>query len=279
MQDYEIVEYQETAAAIAILREKHSGPFDVGTKDGMALAKDARAEVRGYRTAVERMRVELKAPLLEKGKAIDAEAKRITAELIEIEEPINRAIKAEEDRKEHERQEKARAEAARVAELRSRVDAIRHGLNEVTGKSAEAIRVAMQWAETYQPDPGEFMEFLPDAIAARNEVREILKKMLADRERAEAEREELERLRAQVTDLLSGKVQPAVVAPTPTAVAPTTPANGAKASNGRGKKAAPTPLEKLVADVRAGNCRFEDAIGMAYKLGYDDGVAAHSAGK
>ena len=95
MQDYKIVEYKETAAAIAILREKHSGPFEVSTKDGMALAKEARAEVRGYRTAVERMRVELKAPLLEKGKVIDAEAKRITAELIEIEEPINRAIKDE----------------------------------------------------------------------------------------------------------------------------------------------------------------------------------------
>lgn len=272
MGEYEIVEYQETAAAIAILREKHAGPFEVETRDGMAMAKNARSEIRGYRTAVERMRVELKTPLLEKGRMIDAEAKRITAELVAIEEPIHRAIKTEEDRKERERQEKASAEAARVAEIRIRIGAIRQQMTEAMGKGTEAIREAMDWTNNYQPDPAVFMEFLPDAIAERNEVREILKTMLADRERADVEREELERLRAQVAAL-----PPA--APTPPAAAPTTPANGAKAGNGRGRKAAMTPLQKLTAEVHAGNCRFEDALEMAYKLGYDDGVAAGKAGK
>ena len=55
---YEITEYQQTAAAIAILREKHAGPFDTTTKDGMNTAKEARAEVRGYRVSVEKLRTE-----------------------------------------------------------------------------------------------------------------------------------------------------------------------------------------------------------------------------
>lgn len=269
--NYEIIEYQQTAAALALLREKHAGPFDATTKEGMALAKEARAEVRGYRVSVEKLRAELKAPLLERGKQIDAEAKRITAELNEIEEPIDQAIKAEEKRKEEEKAAKARAEAERVASLRNKVEAIHQRITAVAGQDAATLRAALDWANAYQPDPGEFNEYLPDALAARNEVRAILETMLNERERADAERAELERLRAQVAALPPAP-QPA---PTPELpAAPTPPANGTK-TNGRGKKApALTPMQALIAQVKAGNCRFEDAIEMAYKLGYDDGVIA-----
>lgn len=113
-------------------------------------------------------------------------------------------------------------------------------------------------------------EYLPDAIAARNEVRAIMDTMLnerraadAEQARIQAEREELALLRAAVAAL-----------PPELSAAPAPPANGAKANNRRRKKAALTPLEALIAAVRAGNSRFEDAIHSAYKLGYDDGVLA-----
>lgn len=269
--NYEITEYQQTAAAIAILREKHAGPFDARTKEGLAAAKEARAEVRGYRTLVEKLRIELKAPLLERGKLIDAEAKRITAELASIEEPIDAAIKAEETRKAREKEEKARAEAERVTSLRSKIEMIRQPLADVIGKDAATLRGALEWVNAYQPDPAEFVEFLPEAIAARAEVRAILEAMLNERTRADAEREELERLRAQVA------AQPPAPQPAPTpelSAAPAPPANGTRTS-GRGKKApALTPLQALGAAVHAGTKQIDDAIQEAYKLGYADGFAA-----
>ena len=77
---YQIVEYSSTAAALAELRSRYAAPFDVATAKGMALAKEARAEVRGYRTALETLRKEIKAPALERCRLIDDEAKRITPE-------------------------------------------------------------------------------------------------------------------------------------------------------------------------------------------------------
>ncbi len=83
--------------------------------------EEARAVVRGYRTALETLRKEIKAPALERCRLIDDEAKRITAELLKIEEPIDTAIKAEEQRKEEEKAAKARAEAEREGRSTRRI--------------------------------------------------------------------------------------------------------------------------------------------------------------
>lgn len=288
METYQIQEYNQTAAAISLLRDKYAGPFDTTTKEGMATAKVARAEVRGYRTTVEKLRVELKNPLLERGKLIDAEAKRITAELANIEEPIDAAIKAEERRKEEERAAKARAEAERVERIKANITAIRQKVTTAIGKNADAIANALDWARNYQPDPTDFSEYLPEAIAARNEVRAVLETMLNERRAADAEqarikadREELARLRATVAALPTPGSESGLeylaktLAPPPELSAAPAPPTTSTKPNGRGKRApALTPLQALIAQVKAGNCRFEDAIEMAYKLGYDDGVIA-----
>lgn len=105
-----IAEYSETAAALADLRQKYEKVvFQVATKDGMQVAVKARAELRGYRVALEKKRVEIKAPALERTRLIDAEAKRITAELSALEDPIDSLIKQEEGRKERERAEREAA--------------------------------------------------------------------------------------------------------------------------------------------------------------------------
>jgi len=201
---YQIAEYNQTVAALSILREKYGRRFDVTTTKGMNAAREARAEVRGYRTSVEKLRAELKAPLLERGKLIDADAKRITAELASIEEPIDAAIKAEERRKEEEKAAKARAEAERVARINARLLHIRRVPTSLIGRPASEIEAEIARLTAYQPDPAEFTEFLPEAIAARNEVCAVLETMLIERKRADeeqariqAEREELERLRQQ----------------------------------------------------------------------------------
>lgn len=211
----QIQEYTQTAAAIAMLRQKYGNvAFDVATTKGMDAARQARAEVKGYRVALEKLRVELKAPALERTRLIDAEAKRITAELLAIEEPIDQQIKVEEQRKEEEKAAKARAEAARLAAIAARVSAIRNRVAEVANKPAEVIRAAMEQAQTLEVAPEAFQEFMPDAIAALDETRQALQTALnarmdyeleqarikevqeAEAARLQAEREELERLQA-----------------------------------------------------------------------------------
>jgi colicin import membrane protein len=211
---YQIAEYNTTAAALEILRGKYSGPFDVTTTQGMDAARKARADVKGYRVALEKLRVELKAPALERTRLIDAEAKRITAELLVIEEPIDRAIKVEEQRREEEKAAKARAEAARLAAIAARISRIRNQVGGVANQPATVIGAALAQAQALALAPDEFQEFMPDALAALEETRNALQAALdariayeaeearlrAEREaeeaRLQAAREELDRLRA-----------------------------------------------------------------------------------
>lgn len=210
---YQIAEYNQTAAALAILREKYCGPFDVTTTKGMTIAKEARAEVKGYRVVLEKLRVELKAPALERTRLIDAEAKRITAELLAIEEPIDAVIKAEEQRKEEEKAAKARAEAARLAGIAAKISAIRNRVSAVAHQSAAIIKAELEKVQKLELSEAEFQEFLPDALEALAETRKDLEAALnahllyeaeqaritaaqeAEAARIKAEREELARLR------------------------------------------------------------------------------------
>ncbi len=266
METYQIQEYNQTAAAISLLRDKYAGPFDTTTKEGMATAKTARADVRGYRVSVEKLRTELKAPLLERGKLIDAEAKRIITELASIEEPIDAAIKAEERRKEEEKAAKARAEAARVERIKANLTTIRQKATTAIGKHANIIADALDWANNYQPDPTEFAEYLPEAIATRNEIRAVLETMLnerraadAEQARIKAEREELARLRAQVAT----QQQP------PTPPEPKRPKRGVARAQEIIEK--PDPLAELIRALKAGETTIDGAMQDAYALGYEAG--------
>jgi len=213
MAEYQIQEYTKTSAAIAILRDKHSGPFDVTTTKGMSVAKEARAEIRGYRVALEKLRVELKAPALERTRLIDAEAKRITAELLAIEEPIDQQIKAEEKRKEEEKAAKARAEAARLASINAKISVIRNQVAAVANQTSTIIKEELDKMMALELTEAEFQEFIPDAQRALTETQTALQAALqarieyeteqvrikaeqeAEQARIQAEREELEQLR------------------------------------------------------------------------------------
>ena len=122
----EIAEYNQTEAGLADLRARMQGvEYIVTTTAGMAVAKADRAEVRGLRTGLENMRKKIKAPALAHAKRIDEEAKRITAALLELEEPIDLQIKAEEQRKEIERATRELLERNRITEINRRIAELR----------------------------------------------------------------------------------------------------------------------------------------------------------
>jgi colicin import membrane protein len=200
----EIAEYSPTEAALADLRQRYGKVvFDVTTTKGMDLARKGRSEIKGYRVALEAKRVEIKAPALERCRMIDAEAKRITAELVALEDPIDALIKTEEQRKEREKAEKERIERERIESIQLRIAAISAEPGVLAGLPAAALAEAIMLAEVEEIDDS-FAEFKPQALIAQHNALAKMREMHAaavaqeaEQARLIAEREELARLRAE----------------------------------------------------------------------------------
>ena len=194
-----IVEYNATEAALAKLRETYKGAvFDVTTTKGLDQAKEARKELRSLRTALELKRKDLKAPILERGELIDNEAKRITAALKELEEPIDEQIKAEERRREAEKEERERLRRERAIKIAGKIDEIRRLPIEAVSKTSAQIAEMIEAANALVFDTG-YDEFAADAWQARDRAvaeLESLKDAKAAQE-AEAERLRVERERQE----------------------------------------------------------------------------------
>lgn len=198
-----VPEYTATAQALAELNARLKGVvYDVSTGKGMDMAKKDRAEVRTLRTDLEKERVRIKAPALERCRLIDAEAKSLTASLLELEQPIDAQIKAEEQRKEREKAAKEEAERQRIAAINSRFDAVKaFPLKAVNKTHAEIEALIEDLAAT---DEDGFDEdamkaaFIYEKRMAMAQLRTALDaRWLADKEaeKIAAERAELERLR------------------------------------------------------------------------------------
>jgi hypothetical protein len=176
-----IQEYSETESALAVLSEKYKGTlFDVTSPQGMSDAKKSRAELRGYRVALEKKRVEIKAPALKRTQEIDSEARRITAALIALEDPIDAQIKAEENKKENERLAKEKAEADRIeAEQRAAREA------EEAKMAAERAEIARRQAEIAAAEKASRDKIEAEERAARQRVEEEERKARLEREEAD----------------------------------------------------------------------------------------------
>lgn len=170
--DGKIAEYSQTAAALSDLRTRLANVvFDVTTTAGMKQAVAARAEVRGYRVSLEKLRKEIKEPALERCRLIDIEARNITEQLESLESPINAMIKAEEARREAEKQAKIEAERKRVAAIHTKIDGFRRAVSDATGlTSAEIAVIRNELAATRFEElwPVQFEEFADEAKAARD---------------------------------------------------------------------------------------------------------------
>lgn len=200
-----IEEYSKTAAALADLCQRYGKVvFDVTTTKGMDLARKGRAEIRCYRTALESKRVEIKAPALERCRLIDAEAKRIAAELVALEGPIDELIKAEEQRKANEKAEKERIERERVSAIHERIAAFGSYAAEMVGRTTSGILTAIEASDVEWPIDDSFGEFKPQAQAAKDaaiaKLRELYDAAIeqeAEQARIKAERAELAKLKTE----------------------------------------------------------------------------------
>lgn len=161
-----LVSYSRTEAGLLALKEDLAGKvYDLTTVKGNELARQDRQRCVTLRTSLEKKRLEFKRPVLDIGKMIDSEAKRITDEILKLEAPIDAAIKADEARREKIRAEKAAAEAARQQKHRDGIALIRSYAETARrpDMTAERLLKGLSALEAMVIDPAAWEEFATEA--------------------------------------------------------------------------------------------------------------------
>lgn len=174
-----VVEYSVSDAAIDKLRERYTGLTIANTAD-YERVRVGIGELRDIRVQVEKTRVELKADALAYGRKVDAEAKRITSLLLEIEEPLKLEKQKVDEEKARVKREKEEAERAKIeAELKAKREA----------EEAEAARIKAEQEAIERAER--------ERIAAEQKAE--AERLAKERAALEAERAaaEAERLKAQ----------------------------------------------------------------------------------
>lgn len=181
--------YDAARAKLAELKVLYTDvTYDLTTTKGMGLATAARADLRTTRMQVEADRTEVKRPYLEACRLIDAEAKRITADIMIMESPIDADIKTEQARKREIKAAKERAEQERLAAIeRERLAAEKEEQEQAA--QAERERLAAEQVEIDRQRA--------ELEAAQTEQERLAKEqqaeLTAERKRLADEKAELER--------------------------------------------------------------------------------------
>lgn len=182
-----IVAYSRTEQALAELRQRLEGArFDLTTTAGDKAARAARLELVTLRTDLEKRRKAFKAPALEFGRLIDAEAERIRKQIEVLEKPIDEQIRADEARREEEREAREAAERERVAKLRTRIDYMRGVAARAAGKPSAEVRAKLDMMQGLAIGE-DFGDLQAEAQQVHAEVTQQLRDMLAAVEAQEAE--------------------------------------------------------------------------------------------
>jgi len=187
----ELVKYSVTDAALETYRKEFLPLTVKGLDDveGYEKVREARLFIKGERVNVEKRRVELKEESLRYGRAVDAEAKRITDAILEVENHLIAEQKKIDDEKarikfEKEQREKLPERQARLAELDATLtEAELLTLDDVA--FAEVVNALMAKKLEQQRIEQEKKEF---ALAEEKARIEAEKKAIED-QRLEAERE------------------------------------------------------------------------------------------
>lgn len=193
----QVSEYSEVTAKLSELKSTYGTEVpDASTKDGYERAKEISKICTSIRTATENTRKEYKAPVLEFGRLIDSEAKRITSEVLEVETPFKEAYKAVDEVKKQ-----------RKLEIENRIIEIKDMIAIAIESNSKAIEVMIDDLSEYDVSNKTFGRRVDEASAL---VAQTLEKLTglhvkaiereAEEIRIEAERAELEKLRREAEE-------------------------------------------------------------------------------
>jgi len=201
----EIAEYSPVEAGLADLRSRLANvTYDLTTVKGMAVAKADRAEVRSLRTGLEAKRKAIKAPALAHCKLIDAEASRITAELLKLEEPIDQQIKRRESELEAERAARELAERTRIMAITERIAGIRQYVELAAScRTSERMQALQDKLAEYKLEG--FEEYETDAELAWKQTCAKVEELLNDKLAQEAEQARIKQEQADAAAKLAAE--------------------------------------------------------------------------
>lgn len=196
-----IAEYTQTEHGLADLRSRlHGRVYDVATTKGMTEARQSRAELRSLRVNLDKLRKQLNEDDQARITMRNGKAKEITAKIVALEDPIDSQIKQEEARKEEARIERERAEAERLRRINEEISNIERMPLDHLNATADELRAGIE--KLVADELQDFDEVhLPTAQAAKDSALTKLRDMLAAREAAEAEAEQLVAQRAELERL------------------------------------------------------------------------------
>lgn len=202
--DLVLAQYKAKEPAILALVAKHANvAFDCTTSKGMAAAKAARLELREHgRFMLQNVAKDTKAEANELKTVIDSESARLIALIRPVEDAIDQQIAAEEQRKAHEKAERERLAAERKAFHEGKIATIRGCASRARGLPSDRIRDGIAQVEAIVLGD-DCQEFLPDYEAAKTETLAAMRVLLDEteqRERAEAQRLENERVAAELAE-------------------------------------------------------------------------------
>lgn len=190
-----LVRYSVTDADIEAAKQRYAS-LEATTPQGYEAVRAAIRELVSTRTAIEKRRVQLKADALEWGRKVDGEAKRLTAMLLEIEEPLKAKKQAIDDEKERARREKEEAERRAIEEqLRLQREAEEARLKAERDAEEARLKAERERLEAEKARLAEIQQKIErqqaEAKAKAEEEARI------EREREEAARRERERVEAE----------------------------------------------------------------------------------
>jgi hypothetical protein len=181
-----IQSYGITDKTIAELKADYGKLTIAGVEDKETYntANSAISRIRGIRTSIESKRKEIKEPFLRAGQAIDAEAKRLTAEILPIEEHLKSQVKAIDEE----------AERRRKAEEIRRVQLLTSSGFTLLGQTYVAVNVVVHWDDMTRLTEDQLQQTIARGIAALQEQK-------AERERQKQAALDAERKAKELADL------------------------------------------------------------------------------
>jgi IgA-specific serine endopeptidase len=192
-------------AALAKLREEAEKTiFDVTTTAGDKTARELRQRCIGARTATKEAYEAWNRPVLAMQQAARDRRDYIFAEVKKIEEPIDKQIKAEEERRAAIKAAKEAEELRRQQEIQSRINALTMYVAKAVGKSSMDILALRDdladlpiTPELYAHRAGEAMQLQAETAAKLDELHGAALAQEQEQARLAAERAEAERKRQE----------------------------------------------------------------------------------
>jgi len=200
------IEYNVTEAALAEYRERFKDA-ECDTKKGYELVRVGIGELVNLRNRLEDMRLDYKRQVKKfTDERVDGVAKKITAELVEIETDLKDKKKAIDDEKERIKQEKIDKENARVERIMVRVKELKCEVTEMDLLTMEELQTLYDIYDDADINDFDYAEFEQDAgdaiIESRKHIDMLIEKRNAydkqqetlrvEKQKADAERKELD---------------------------------------------------------------------------------------